>query len=159
MLVRDSRPDVLRAACQQQPAGVHGAGQQALCLGHAQCFLLQAAALQRHALVCAGYFNGSGGEESLLATHMPARAYLRHMFFMRTTRAPPAALVSTSHNHALAGDQQRTSGDPSAANHICQSRRGWCGATQGTGRAGSPGLYLAQKCPLMARVRSEQVLI
>ena len=30
----------------------------------------------------------------------------------------------------------------SAANHICQSRRGWCGATQGGGRRSSPGLYL-----------------
>lgn len=37
---------------------------------------------------------------------------------------------------------QRTSGVPSAANHICQSRRGWWGATHEGPRAGSPGLYL-----------------
>ena len=37
---------------------------------------------------------------------------------------------------------QRTSGVPSAANHICQSSRGWWGATQEGPRAGSPGLYL-----------------
>ena len=36
----------------------------------------------------------------------------------------------------------RASGDPSAANHSCQSRRGWCGATQDGARSGGPGLYL-----------------
>src|SRR4051812_43892161 len=31
---------------------------------------------------------------------------------------------------------------PSAANHICQSSRGWCGATHGGRRRTSPGWYL-----------------
>ena len=32
--------------------------------------------------------------------------------------------------------------DPSAANHICQSNRGWCGATQEGETSVAPGLYL-----------------
>lgn len=39
-------------------------------------------------------------------------------------------------------------GGPKAANHICQSRRGWWGTTMGGGRLMFPGLYMNSiSCP------------
>ena len=52
----------------------------------------------------------------------------------------------------LDSSKRHTSGEPRAANHICQSRRGWCGATQDGARAGSPGLYLTSKDAFITKV-------